>query len=89
MVVFQPELSVPALAGSVVLPLAKDGVSAVTREAVPVPTEGVVLPVLGSASGLGLLKFHCAMTLPVTGGFTVNTATALVTLPTEFVTTTV
>ena len=87
--VFQPELSVPTFAGSVELPPANDGVSAVTSEAVPLPDEGVVAPVLEFVSCIALLKFHCAMTLPDAGGFTVNTAGLLVMLPTLLVMTTV
>ena len=60
---FQPELSDPESAGSAVLPVANVAVAPPISEAVPVPAEGVVTPVVSVPSGIVLLKFHCAMTL--------------------------
>ena len=79
-VVLQPELSEPELAGSVVLPPKNAWLTPPTREAVPVPIEGVVTPVVVLVSGGVLLKSHWAIT---EGGSvrTVNVATALVRLP--------
>jgi len=55
--VFQP-LSSEAGAGSLVLPAEKAAEVPPTKEAVPVPTDGAMTPVLGLPSGVGLLKFH-------------------------------
>ena len=55
--VFQP-LSSEEVAGSLVLPVAHVAVVPPVNEAVPVPTDGRLVPVLVAASGGKLLKFH-------------------------------
>ena len=42
--------------------MTKDWVVEPTRDAVPLPVEGAVVPVLAVPSGIVLLKFHWAMT---------------------------
>ena len=48
-----------------VLPSEKVAVTPPTRLAVPLPIEGAVVPVVGALSGVGLLKFHCAIVAAV------------------------
>src|SRR5690242_315041 len=59
--VFQPELSVEPAGSCLVSPVTKAPVIPPSRVAEPVPWEGLVVPVLTSASGSGLLKFQAAM----------------------------
>jgi hypothetical protein len=47
-------------AGSFVLPVENPPVTAPINDAVPLPTEGAVVPVVGIPSGGTLLKFHWA-----------------------------
>src|SRR4029077_8030440 len=61
---FQPELS--GLAGSLLLPVGKWAVTPPTRDAAPAPKAGAVVPVVVLPSGMGLLKFHWAIT-PASG----------------------
>ena len=68
-----------------VSPVAKVAVAPPISEAVPLPIDGAVEPVLGLPSGVTLLKFHCAKTT----GFvktTVSVAAELVTLPAKLLT---
>ena len=57
----QPELSLPP-AASLELPVKKVWLTPPTTTAVPVPRDGLMLPVLVLASGGRLLKFHWAIT---------------------------
>ena len=58
--VCQP-LSSALVAGSFVLPVENDPEIPPTNDAVPFPTEGTFVPVVGVPSGGTLLKFHWAM----------------------------
>ena len=87
---FHALLSVEPAGSSVVSPVAKPDPFAVTPptiEAVPLPTEGAVEPVVVLPSGVTLLKFHCAKTTGFVNS-TVSEAAELVTLPAILVMTT-